>query len=200
MELTNEIISSRWFLLMVLAGVALLLFSSGWVVGGIMSLIYKKKMGDVASSDKLPRGSELDEAAKESLRKDRISTGLIIGKCENLIIYLLTFTGEYTALAIIFTAKSIIRKEEIEKNSMFFLAGTMINVTYSLLISLAAKIAIIALLSAGPVKASSIPGNLPKEPCCEQPIHQSPLQATQKTDTLPPARPVNGIRPAQSKR
>jgi hypothetical protein len=35
----------------------------------------------------------------------------------------------YIALAIIFAAKTIIREEDIKKNSLFFLTGTMVNVT-----------------------------------------------------------------------
>jgi hypothetical protein len=154
MELTKEILSNRLFFIMALSGIALLLLTSGWVVGKIMSLIYKKNLVEVASSDKKVQPVQ-DDAEKERISRDRISTGQIIGKCENLIIYLLTLTGSYTALAIIFSAKSIIRKEDIENNSMFFLAGTMINVTYSLLISIFMKLAIIILL-ASPVKSQAM--------------------------------------------
>lgn len=158
MELTKEILSNRLFFIMAFSGIALLLLTSGWVVGKIMSLIYKKNLVEVASSDKKVQPMQ-DDAEKERINRDRISTGQIIGKCENLIIYLLTLTGSYTALAIIFSAKSIIRKEDIENNSMFFLAGTMINVTYSLLISIFMKLAIIILL-ASPVKSQAMaPGN-----------------------------------------
>jgi hypothetical protein len=158
MELTKEIISNRLFFIMAFSGIALLLLTSGWVVGKIMSLIYKKNLVEVASSDKKVQPMQ-DDAEKERISRDRISTGQIIGKCENLIIYLLTLTGSYTALAIIFSAKSIIRKEDIENNSMFFLAGTMINVTYSLLISIFMKLSIIILL-ANPVKSQALaPGN-----------------------------------------
>jgi len=37
----------------------------------------------------------------------------------------------YTALAVVFAAKAIVRREDMSKNSLFFLAGTMVNVTYS---------------------------------------------------------------------
>jgi hypothetical protein len=46
----------------------------------------------------------------------------------------------FTALALVVTAKTIVRKEEIEKNSMFFLAGTLINVSYSVLIGYSVKL------------------------------------------------------------
>ena len=46
----------------------------------------------------------------------------------------------YTAIAIVITAKTIVRKEEIEKNSMFFLAGTLINVCYSVVVGFILKL------------------------------------------------------------
>jgi hypothetical protein len=162
MELTNSILTNRLFFLFAVSGIIFLLSTSGWVIGKIMSLIFKKNLAEVASTDKTGTAPAMNEAAKEGMKNDRISTGLIIGKCENLIIYLLTLTGEYTALAIIFTAKSIIRKEDMEKNSMFFLAGTMINVTYSLLVSIIFKLLIIIVLSS-PVSSEAISS---KSGCC----------------------------------
>jgi len=50
------------------------------------------------------------------------------------------FLEAYTALALVFTAKAIIRREDMSKNSLFFLAGTMINVTYSIMIGLVIKL------------------------------------------------------------
>jgi hypothetical protein len=155
MELTSNILTNKLFYLFAVTGIIFLLSTSGWVIGKIMSLIFKKNLAEVASTDKAETAPALNEAVTEGIKNDRISTGLIIGKCENIIIYLLTMTGSYTALAIIFTAKSIIRKEDIEKNSMFFLAGTMINVTYSLLISIIVKLLIIIAL-AKPVSTEAI--------------------------------------------
>jgi hypothetical protein len=142
MELTKEMLINQWFLLLAVAGALLLLFTSGTVVRKVMNIIYKKNLSELASAN-----TTVPDPVEEKLARDRISTGLIIGKCENLIIYLMVLTGSYTALAIIFTAKTIIRKEDIAKNSMFFLAGTMINVTYSLLISLLVKLFIVNVLS-----------------------------------------------------
>ena len=48
----------------------------------------------------------------------------------------------YTAVSVIFAAKTIVRREDMAKNSLFFLAGTLINVTYSVLIGLLIKILI----------------------------------------------------------
>lgn len=147
MELTKEILTDNWFLLLAVMGALFLLFTSGTVVRRVMNIIYNKNLADLASSDRGTPTVVQPDVNEEKLAKDRISTGLIIGKCENLIIYLMVLTGSYTALAIIFTAKTIIRKEDIAKNSMFFLAGTMINVTYSLLISILVKLLVVNLLS-----------------------------------------------------
>jgi len=61
--------------------------------------------------------------------------GNIIGRCENLLIVTFVILQAYTALALVFTAKAIVRREDMAgENSLYFLAGTMINVTYSLLV------------------------------------------------------------------
>ena len=66
--------------------------------------------------------------------KKEWDTGFIIGKCENILILTYMFLDAYIALAIIFAAKTIIREDDIKKNSLYYLAGTMINVTYSIII------------------------------------------------------------------
>ncbi len=78
----------------------------------------------------------------QTLSKEVLDTGFIIGKCENILILTFMFLDAYTALALIFAAKTIVRREDMSKNSLFFLAGTMINVTYSIIIGLAVKILI----------------------------------------------------------
>jgi hypothetical protein len=65
--------------------------------------------------------------------------GIIFGKCENVIIYILVLLEGYTALALIFTGKAIVRNEDKEKLSVFHLAGTMINTAYSILVSFLVK-------------------------------------------------------------
>ena len=48
----------------------------------------------------------------------------------------------YTAVSVIFAAKTIVSKEGMAKNSLFFLVGTLINVTYSIMIGLIIKMLI----------------------------------------------------------
>jgi hypothetical protein len=68
-------------------------------------------------------------------KRDR-DTGVVVGKCENILIVALVLLGAYTALSIIFAAKAWVRHEDMSQNSLYFLAGTMVNVTYSLLFAL----------------------------------------------------------------
>ena len=109
------------------AAFAVLLLTSGKVISYVLQTITKKNLEEAADEDKPP---ELQE---------RIAVGNIIGKCENILILVFVILEAYTAIAIVITAKTMVRKEEIEKNSMYFLAGTLINVSYSVLVGFILK-------------------------------------------------------------
>lgn len=68
-----------------------------------------------------------------------IRDGYIIGKCENILIITFVLAGEVTGLALIFAAKNLARQKDINKNAGFFLAGTMINFTATLLLAFGIK-------------------------------------------------------------
>jgi hypothetical protein len=102
-------------------GYFLLLVTSGMVVNYILSRIS-------------------GESISQKIGKEARDTGFIIGKCENLLILTFMILEAYTALALIFAAKTIVRKEDLSKNSLFFLAGTMVNVTYSMMIGFLIRI------------------------------------------------------------
>lgn len=112
----------------VAAAFALLLLTSGRVISYVLKTITKKNLKEAANDDHPP---EVEE---------RIAVGNIIGKCENILILVFVILEAYTAIAIVITAKTMVRKEEIEKNSMYFLAGTLINVSYSVLIGFILKL------------------------------------------------------------
>jgi uncharacterized membrane protein len=107
---------------------AVLLLTSGKVISYVLQTITKKNLEEAADEDK---PAEL---------KERIAVGNIIGKCENILILVFVILEAYTAIAIVITAKTMVRKEEIEKNSMYFLAGTLINVSYSVLVGFILKL------------------------------------------------------------
>ena len=105
--------TSTWDLAVVALAYVLLLATSGFVVVRSISL--------VPGDDTEPTERERD-------------VGAIVGKCENLLTLTFILLAAYTALAVIFAAKGIIRKDDIEKNSLFYLAGTLVNFTYSVLV------------------------------------------------------------------
>lgn len=68
-----------------------------------------------------------------------IRDGYLIGKCENTIIFAMVLADAFTGLALVFAAKNLVRKEEIQQNSSFFLVGTMLNFTVTLVIAFVVK-------------------------------------------------------------
>ncbi len=82
------------------------------------------------------------EPISRKIGKEARDTGFIIGKCENLLILTFVILDAYTALSVIFAAKTIVRRDDMAKNSLFFLAGTMVNVTYSVVVGLIIKLLI----------------------------------------------------------
>lgn len=114
--------------LAIAAAFALLLLTSGRVISFVLKTITRKNLEEAAADDK---PAEVEE---------RIAVGNIIGKCENILILVFVILEAYTAIAIVITAKTMVRKEEIEKNSMYFLAGTLINVSYSVLVGFVLKL------------------------------------------------------------
>ena len=112
-----------WQMVIIFAGYCILLATSGKLVNYILHHI---------SRDVIPEpGREIRD------------TGFVIGKCENLLLLTFMMLDAYTALALIFTAKAIVRAEDMKKQPLYFLAGTMINVTYSIMVGLVLKIIII---------------------------------------------------------
>src|SRR3989304_7271160 len=104
-----------------MAGYMILLGTSGKLVNYILSSISTEPMS-------------------RTISKEVRDTGFVVGKCENVLIMTFMFLNAYTALALIFAAKTIVRREDMSKNSLFYLAGTMINVTYSILAGLMGKL------------------------------------------------------------
>lgn len=101
-------------LVAIVAGYALLLATSGYVVEGVLRFA----------------GAEVTESEAD--------TGRAIGKVENVLILTLTLLGAYTALGLVFTAKSIVRWQDISSgNTTYYLTGSVANVTYSLVYGVA---------------------------------------------------------------
>ena len=98
----------------IVGGGVFLLLTSGWVMRTALSWA--------------------DEDYAESVTPRQRDIGAIVGKCENVLLFAFVLVEAYTALAIIFAAKSLVRREDMDRDSLFYLAGTLVNVTYSLLV------------------------------------------------------------------
>ena len=73
--------------------------------------------------------------SEESARIPRFDIGTIIGKCENVLVITFILAGAYTGLALIFTAKSIVRSEDMRRDPRYFLGGTLVNFVFSVLVA-----------------------------------------------------------------
>ena len=109
----------------VAVGYVILLATSGWVVQTALSWA--------------------DDDYAESVTETDRDIGTIVGKTENVLLLTLVLAGAYAALAIIFAAKSIVRSDDMKNNSLFYLAGTLVNVTYSVVVGVVVRL----LLGAG---------------------------------------------------
>ncbi len=79
---------------------------------------------------------ELDTTDDDEVKEHRntptgYTTGVIIGKCENILILTLMLLGGYTGLAVVFAAKPIARADEFKQHPEYYLAGTLLNFSYS---------------------------------------------------------------------
>lgn len=104
-------------------GYVMLLLTSGLVTKSILAIVEHEK-------------------GKEGITQEEYDTGFIIGKCENILLLSFVLFNAYTALALIFAAKAIIRGEAMKNKPSYYLAGTMINVTYSIIAGIIIKLVI----------------------------------------------------------
>jgi len=65
--------------------------------------------------------------------EEEADTGRAVGKVENVLVLTLVLLEAYTALGLVFTAKSIVRYQDMNSgNTTYYLTGSVANFTYSL--------------------------------------------------------------------
>jgi hypothetical protein len=69
----------------------------------------------------------------------------LIGKCENILAITLVLAGAYTALGLLFTAKTIVRAEDMRGHPKYYLGGSLVNITYSVLAGSAIRLCLNAM-------------------------------------------------------
>ena len=79
------------------------------------------------------------------ISRTNYDVGVIIGKCENFLTITLILASAFTGLALIFTAKSIVRSEEIKRDPKYYLGGTLLNFSYSVLMAFFIRIVLSAI-------------------------------------------------------
>lgn len=65
--------------------------------------------------------------------------GFVIGKLEDLLVISFVIVEAYTALALVFAAKNLVRKDTMEHES-YYVLGTLGNFTWALSVSLLARL------------------------------------------------------------
>jgi hypothetical protein len=73
--------------------------------------------------------------------RPRFDPSMVIGKAENLLVLILVLARVETGLALLVSAKALVRKEAIEKNPGFFLGGMLVNLAWSLIVAYAVRLA-----------------------------------------------------------
>jgi len=89
--------------------------------------------------DKYGIGPDGDEDDSE------LGRGALIGTLERWIVFLLVLLNQYTALAFVIAAKSIMRYKKMEDDRKFgeyFIAGTLASIAAALLVGVLVKFAI----------------------------------------------------------
>jgi len=83
------------------------------------------------------------EYAGVEVEDEQKDTGTAIGKIENVLVLTLMLLEAYTALGVIFAAKSIVRAEDLDTgDTSYYLTGTIANFTYSVVIGVLLHISI----------------------------------------------------------
>ncbi len=87
---------------------------------------------------------KVEEKTEEQLilERKRRKAGLIVSRCENILILTFMHLNEVTALVIIIGIKGLVRREDIEKKPGYYLVGTILNLTISILLGLLIKVLI----------------------------------------------------------
>ncbi len=116
-------------------GYAVTLGASGWWVRWVTGREHAPESG--------PHRREASPSAAAE-RPGRFDPSTVIGKCENLLAVTFVLAGEVMGLALIFTAKSLVRRNEMEGDPGYYLVGTLVNFTWSVAMGYLTRWALLA--------------------------------------------------------
>lgn len=82
----------------------------------------------------------------QSVPVEQRNPGRVIGKIEDFLIITFVILEAYTALALIFAAKGIVRAELDRPHSSYYILGTLANFAWALAIGLVARLFLAGLI------------------------------------------------------
>lgn len=77
--------------------------------------------------------------AGAEIPEEEVNPGRVIGKLEDLLVVSLVIVEAYTALALVFSAKGIIRVTSSRDHPSYYILGTLANFTWALHVALLAR-------------------------------------------------------------
>jgi len=84
--------------------------------------------------------SESDKATRRA--------GFIIGRCENILVLTFILAGQFTALALVFAAKTLLKANDAGLSSRYVQLGTTVNFTFSVVAGIALRLVLTSAVSA----------------------------------------------------
>ncbi|WP_201154267.1 hypothetical protein [Rhodothalassium salexigens] len=122
------------------AGILAAAFAVAFLVS---TLVIRLGIPHLKSDNTVPRPGEPTAPLPDSSDRGRVfdwrATGFWIGFCETVLLFVLVFADQFSALAILIGAKEFVRKERIAANPSYYLLGTLVNLTVAVLCALAAR-------------------------------------------------------------
>ena len=117
--------------IIIIVGYFVTMLATNYAVKGVIWYVDK-------NNPKLdPEGKEKkDEDETPVKKRKRSKVGFVVGRCENILILTFMLLNQITALVIIIGIKGLVRKEDIEKRPGYYLVGTIVNLTLSILLGL----------------------------------------------------------------
>jgi len=71
----------------------------------------------------------------------RLHPSVVIGKAENILTVTMILASVETGLALLISAKALVRKEKIEEDPGFYLGGMLVNLTFGVLMGFLTRLA-----------------------------------------------------------
>ncbi|MHA2256026.1 MAG: hypothetical protein ACXAAM_08145 [Candidatus Heimdallarchaeaceae archaeon] len=129
-----------WDFIIIVVGIAVILLVSNFTVK-LVEWYIGSQCKKLRTDDEIKADKKTEESKEDKCRRNRI--GFIIGRCENILILTFILLNEFTALMIIIGVKGLVRGKDIEKRPGYYLVGTLVNVTISILLSILVRFLLI---------------------------------------------------------